>query len=90
MADLAKKRTRNRTPELTEALRDHRMNDHHRWLIRQRVDHAQFLDLQVETLERKIDQQLERYRRQYELLQTIPGIKEATAGSSLLMVSAWL
>jgi len=35
MADLAKKRLRNRIPELTEALRDHRRNDHHRWLIQQ-------------------------------------------------------
>jgi transposase len=79
MADPAKKRLRNRIPELTEALRDHRMNDHHRWLIGQSVEHAQFLDLQVESLEKRIDQQLERYRRQYQLLQTIPGIKEATA-----------
>ncbi len=42
-----------------------------------------FLDLQVESLEEKIDRQLDRYRRQYELLQTIPGIKEATAASIL-------
>jgi transposase len=88
MADLAKKRLRNRIPELTEALRDHRMNDHHRWLIGQSVEHAQFLDLQVESLEKRIDQQLERYRRQYELLQTIPGIKEATAASILAEIGA--
>ncbi len=88
MADLAKRRLRNRIPELTEALRDHRMNDHHRWLIQQSVEHAQFLDLQVESLEKKIDRQLDRYRRQYELLQTIPGIKEATAASILAEIGA--
>jgi len=34
---------------------------------------------QVEALENKIDLQLEPYRRQYELLMTIPGIKQAAA-----------
>ena len=88
MADMARNRLRNRIPQLTEALRDHQMNDHHRWLIRQSVDHAEFLDLQVENLEKKIDLQLEPYRRQYELLQTIPGIKEATAASILAEIGA--
>jgi transposase len=61
MADLAKKRLRNRIPELTEALRDHRMNDHRRWLIQQSAEHAQFPDLHVESVEKKIGQQMERY-----------------------------
>ena len=88
LADMAKKRLRNRIPQLTEALQDHYMNDHHRWLIGQSVEHAQFLDVQVETLEKKIDAHLEPYRRQYELLQTIPGIKEHTAASILAEMGA--
>jgi transposase len=88
MADKAKGRLRNRIPQLMEALRDHQMNDHHRWLIRQSVDHAEFLDVQVEELEKRIDLQLEPYRRQYELLQTIPGIKEASASSILAEIGA--
>src|SRR4029077_20827222 len=59
LADMAKKRLRNRIPQLTEALQDHYRNDHHRWLIGQSVEHAQFLDVPVETLEKKIDADLE-------------------------------
>jgi transposase len=88
LADMAKKRLRNRIPQLTEALQDHYMNDPHRWLIGQSVEHAQFLDVQVETLEKKVDAHLEPYRRQYELLQSIPGIKEHTAASILAEIGA--
>src|SRR5665213_2437237 len=79
MAEMAKKRLRQKIPQLTEALEGQQMNDHHRWLIEQSVEHAKFLDRQVEELEKKIDLQLEPYRGQYELLMTIPGIKEAAA-----------
>jgi transposase len=88
LADMARKRLRKRIPELTEALRDHHMSDHHRWLIGQSVDHAEFLDQQVEALEKKIELQLAPYRRQYELLQTIPGIKEHVAASILAEIGA--
>jgi transposase len=88
LADLSKRRLRNRIPELTEALEDHYLKDHHRWLIRQSVEHAQFLDRQAESIEKKIDTSLEPYRRQYELLQTIPGIKEHTAASILAEIGA--
>lgn len=88
LADMARKRLRNRIPELTEALKDHYMNDHHRWLIAQSVAHAQFLDMQIEELEKKIDEALEPYRHQYELLQTIPGIKEHSAATILAEIGA--
>jgi transposase len=88
LANLSKRRLRNRIPELTEALEDHYLNDHHRWLIAQSVDHAQYLDRQVEAVENRIDTALGPYRRQYELLQTIPGIKEHTAASILAEIGA--
>jgi transposase len=83
IADLSKRRLRQRIPELTEALERHHMNDHHRWLIRQSVDHAVLLDLQMEELETMISAKLDPFRREYELLQTIPGVKEMTAASIL-------
>jgi transposase len=83
VAQLAKRRLRQRIPELTESLERHQMNDHHRWLIAQSVEHAVLLDRQMEEIEARIRQKLEPYRRQYELLQTIPGIKEM-AGASIL------
>ena len=83
IADLAKRRLRQRIPELTDALQRHQMNDHHRWLIGQSVEHAVLLDRQMEELEAMIQKKLEPYRKQYELLQTIPGVKEMTAASIL-------
>jgi transposase len=83
IADLSKRRLRQRIPELTEALERHNLNDHHRWLIRQSVEHAVLLDLQMEEIETMIAARMEPYRTQYELLQTIPGVKEMTAASIL-------
>lgn len=83
LADKAKCRLRQRIPELTEALEAHQLNDHHRWLIDQSIEHCKLLDQQVEALEAKIDQHLEPYHRQYELLRTIPGVKETTAANIL-------
>jgi transposase len=83
VADLSKRRLRQRIPELTEALQGHGMNDDHRWLIAQSVEHAVLLDRQMEQLETRIEEKLQPYREQYELLQTIPGVKEMTAASIL-------
>ena len=58
IADLSKRRLRQRIPELTEALQGHHMNDHHRWLIAQSVEHAVLLDRQMEELEARIEEKL--------------------------------
>lgn len=83
IADLSKRRLRQRIPELTEALQRHQMNDHHRWLIRQSVEHAVLLDRQLEELETRIEENIKPWKQQYELLQTIPGIKAMTAATIL-------
>jgi len=83
IADLSERRLRKRIPELKEALARHQMNEHHRWLIQQSVDHAVLLDQQMEELEIRIKEKLIPYLEQYELLQTIPGIKETAAASIL-------
>lgn len=88
IADLSKGRLRKRLPELREALDRHQMNDHHRWLIQQSVEHAVLLDRQLEELEARIEKNLEPYRKEYELLQTIPGVKETTAASILAEIGA--
>jgi transposase len=88
VADLSKRRLRLRIPELTEALQRHQMNEHHRWLISQSVEHAVLLDRQLEELEARIRERLEPWREQNELLQTIPGIKEMTAATILAEVGA--
>lgn len=88
IAELSKRRLRERIPELAEALDRHQLNDHHRWLIRQSVEHAVLLDRQMEHLEANIEQALGPFRREYELLQTIPGVKAMTAAIILAEIGA--
>jgi transposase len=83
IANLSKRRLRQRIPELTEALQRHYMNDHHRWLIAHSVEHAVLLDRQMEELEERIETKLQPSQEQYELLQTIPGVKAMAAASIL-------
>jgi transposase len=83
VADLARRRLRLRIPELKEALEQHQLNDHHRWLIQQSIEHLVLLDRQLEELEARIQKQVEPYRPGYDLLLTIPGIKEHTAAAIL-------
>ncbi len=59
------------------------MNEHYRWLITQSMEHAVLLDRQMEQLEARIDDSLEPWKEQYELPQTIPGVKAVTATSIL-------
>jgi transposase len=83
IAELAKARLRTKIPQLTETLEGHHMNDHHRWLIRQSVDHIVLLDGQMEALEERIMEQLRPYRREFDLMCTIPGVKDLNAAAVL-------
>jgi transposase len=69
---------------LNETLQGHHLNDHHRWLIQQSVDHSVLLDQQLEQLEERIGIYVKPYQRQYDLLRTIPGFKGEHNAASLL------
>jgi transposase len=88
IADLAKRRLRLKIPELTEALEQHQMTEHHRWLVQQSIDHIILIDHQLEDLETRIQMLLKPYRASYDLLMTVPGIKEHTAASILAEIGA--
>jgi transposase len=81
IAEFAKKKARKRIPEIIAALEEHRMNDHHRKMIRYSLEHLKFLEEQIAELDRDILQKIEEagYTRQRELLQTVPGVQETTA-----------
>lgn len=64
IADLAKRRLRQRIPELAEALKRHRMTDHHRWLINQSIEHIVLLDRQLEELETAIQKRIKAWPEQ--------------------------
>ena len=52
-------------------------------LIRDCWEHIEYLEKSIENLEQKIDAHLAPYQEQYKLLQTIPGVSEATAAALL-------
>jgi transposase len=68
--------------ELKKAL-EGRVTAHHRFMIDLSLEHMQYIEKQILRLDKQIDQHIEPYRKQFELLQTIPGIG-ATASASVL------
>jgi transposase len=83
IAEMAKNRQRTKIPQLTETLKGHLMNDHHRWLIQQSIDHVVLLDRQLEELEDRIMVKIEPYRKQFDLICTVPGIKDQNGAAIL-------
>jgi transposase len=83
IAEMAKKRLRTKIPQLIETLKGHQMNDHHRWLIQQSIEHIVLLDRQLEELEDRIMIKIEPYRKQFDLICTIPGIKDLNGAAIL-------
>jgi transposase len=55
------------------------MTPHQMELIRDCWEHIEFLEKSIASLEVKIDDHMEPYRKEYELLQTIPGVSISTA-----------
>lgn len=74
MAEMAKGRLRSKIPELAATLEGHRLNEHLRWMIQQSLDHLMFLEKQLGELAEMMQHKLKRWEKEYELLQTIPGV----------------
>jgi len=73
VADLAKGKLRHKIPELTQALNG-RLTKHHRYILRQSLDHLIFLEHQIAEIERDMEQYFIPYQKEVALLRTIPGI----------------
>jgi transposase len=78
LADLAKRRLRNKIPELTEALTG-RFRDHHAFLTRLHLDHYDQLTDAIGQLDTRIEEAMAPFRPALSLLDTIPGINPAVA-----------
>jgi transposase len=83
IAELAYGRLRAKIPLIVEALEGHHMSDHHRLLIGQSLKHMQFIEDMVGELDEQIQQKLQPYQKQVELVCTIPGIAKDSAASIL-------
>lgn len=85
IARLARGHARKKITELEAALEGERMRDTHRVLIRHALEHMAFLAQEVEALDDRIQQLIEEAQlsKQYQLLQSIPGIRQTAAATIL-------
>jgi len=77
---MAKGRLRNKIDLLIKAL-DGNIYDHHRFLLRMHLEHIEFLTNQIALFDSRIYEKLEPYKFEFELIQTEPGVGEASAAS---------
>ncbi len=78
LAGLAKRRLRRKAAELAQALAG-RVQPHHRLLLRELLDHLDYLKRAIERLSAEIEQRLQPYWAAVELLCSITGIQQRTA-----------
>jgi len=75
MADLSKGRLRRKRGDLKEALVG-QVREHHKFMIKVSLKHIRAMGKILSEIERKIQEKINRhYKEEYELLQTIPGVK---------------
>jgi transposase len=78
LADLAKRRLRNKIPELTKALTG-RFREHHAFLARLHLDQYDQLTTMIDRLTGRVEEAMAPFRGALDLLDTIPGINRPTA-----------
>jgi len=78
MADYVKGKLRSRRGELELALQG-TFTDEQRWLLEKEFLQVEFLELQIETLEREIERRVAVFEESIQRLLTIPGIDRKTA-----------
>src|SRR5262249_28547157 len=78
LADLAKKRLRQRIPDLKLAL-DGRVRPHHRFLLKEHLNEWKALAERIQRVEAEIDRRMGPFEHAVTLWETIPGINRVTA-----------
>jgi transposase len=82
IVDCVKGTLKKKVPQLSASLFG-TLNEHQIFLIREAWDHITYLERAIQKLDEQIDQILENYREEMDLIQTVPGIKQTTAASIL-------
>jgi transposase len=78
LAGLARGRLQSKIPQLTEAL-EGRITKHHRSLLELLLKQLEFLESQIEEVDRRIEEQVPPFEWAVQLLDTIPGIDRCIA-----------
>jgi transposase len=80
LAEMARHRLRKKIPELCVAL-EGRIRDHHRFLLKQLLDHLKFLEGKISEVERQVEKCMGPFEKAVTLCITIPGVDVVTAWS---------
>ena len=85
IAQFAQRQAKRKIPEIIASLEGHDMREHHRQMIRYSLEHLRFLEEHILELDTQILTKIEAlgYKPQWELLQSVPGMKENSAASLL-------
>jgi transposase len=85
IAQFAKGRAKKKIPSIIASLEGHQMSDHHRKMIRYSLSHMKFIEEQIEEIDKDIAAQIHKagLDRQYEIIQTVPGVQERSAANIL-------
>jgi transposase len=85
IAELAQRSAKKKIPQIRAALEGHRLNHLHRRLIEMSLDHMAFLEEQLCKLDVEVVEHIQAngLEKPYQLLQTIPGVKQEAAASLL-------
>jgi len=73
LADLARRRLREKIPQLQLALQG-RVTDHHRFLLRMHLDHVAHLEELIGRLSARIEEKMAPFAEAEQRLETIPGV----------------
>ncbi|HLE17949.1 MAG TPA: IS110 family transposase, partial [Syntrophales bacterium] len=87
IADLAKGKLKSKKEEIREALFGY-FQDHHRFMIKASLEHIKYLEKLISDLDQETKKKLAQYQKEYELLQTIPGVKEQGAAAIIAEIGA--
>jgi transposase len=74
LADLAKAQLRGKIPRLRLAL-EGRIREHHRFSLRQLMDHLEFLEGKIFVIEEELHRRSQPYQEAIQLWMTIPGVR---------------
>jgi transposase len=87
IADLAKGKLKSKKEELRESLVGY-FQDHHRFMIKVSLEHIKHLEKLISDLDQETKKKLAQYQKEYELLQTIPGVKDQGATAIIAEIGA--
>src|SRR3989441_10379038 len=78
LAEMSRGLLRNKIPELQQALQG-RVTAHHRFLLRELLDHLYFVESKMRRIEQEIEERLGPFQSEVARLCTIPGVDRVTA-----------